>query len=116
AANSAAPCGAAGSEVDQPTPVPRANAAMTTTTRPATFSVVETFCTQRPDATPVRLTPVNRTSRPTPSPCAAPSAAPTSRPTDTARPTVRAALAAVSMTAYPQQTPNPMRGPNAAGA
>src|SRR5436189_204657 len=80
APQTAAPAGAVGSALCQPLPSPRASATTTTPPSAATFAAVATFWTQRPEATPRRLIPVNTTTSAPPIPV------PTTMPTTTARP------------------------------
>src|SRR5437879_1210022 len=87
-----------------------------TTTPPSasTFAAVTVFCTQRPEATPIRFTPVNSATMPAPSHGIAVAPQPVSRTRNSAAATPIAAIAAVYIPRLSTQpTTNPAREPNA---
>src|SRR5204862_2715623 len=87
-----------------------------TTTPPSarTVAAVTRFCTQRPDATPIRFTALNSATSPAPSHGMDPESQPVSRTRTPAAATPTAAIAAVYIpTLSTQPTTNPARGPNA---
>src|SRR5439155_1311737 len=93
---------------------PRANATTTTPPSASSFAAVTRFCTQRPDATPIRFTPVNSATSAAPSHWIAAVPEPVSRTRNSAAATPIAAIAAVYIPrASTQPTTNPARDPNA---
>src|SRR5437016_4248499 len=108
------PRGGSASSPCHPAPVPRVNPMTTTPPSASTFAAVTVFCTQRPEATPIRFTPVNSATMPAPSHGIAVAPQPVSRTRNSAAATPIAAIAAVYIpTLSTQPTTNPARGPNA---
>src|SRR5438445_357658 len=108
------PRGGSASSPCHPAPVPRVNPMTTTPPSASTFAAVTVFCTQRPEATPIRFTPVNSATMPAPSHGIAVAPQPVSRTRNSAAATPIAAIAAVYIPRLSTQpTTNPAREPNA---
>src|SRR6266545_4273525 len=117
APTSATPVGASGSVPRHPAPWPAANAITTMPPSATTLALVETFWTQRPHVTPVRLIATSNATVPTPSHLLAPGDQPSNRPRNSPVTTPNAAIAAgYSANPSHQPTTKPMRGPNASRA